>query len=100
MKKLITTPVKLDNGQVVSQLWVKRNEDPVGFDTKMAYLHAIGFFDGKAGDRFIKAANTKAASGLQNWLTDNKGRNYGSSLGKSFNSKSGSTDPLDAALGL
>lgn len=99
MHKLMTTMVKLDNGQVVSQVWANRMKDPIKWDAAVAYLDAIGFFEGKAGNKFIKEAETKSTSSLQNYLNDTKGRGYNSSFGKSFNdSNSKSGNLLDEAL--
>lgn len=84
MKKLLTTPVKLDNGTVTSELWSERDKDPVKFDAGIAYLKAIGFFDGKPLDKFEKKAKTKATSELDNFLNDNQGRDFMKSSNRSF----------------
>jgi hypothetical protein len=89
MKKLLSNPVKLTNGNVTSELWAERDKDPVSFDSKIAYLKAIGYFDGKPLDKFIKNATTKATSNLDSMLSDNAGRTFMKSSGKSFSSNSG-----------
>jgi len=100
MVKAITTPIKLQNGVVTSELWAKREENPISFDSKIAYLNAIGFFDEKPLDKFMKNAETKAVSGLQQFLQDNGGRSYKGSAERSFSSREGSKDPLDSILNI
>jgi len=100
MLKTLTTPVKLENGVVTSQLWAKRESNPVAFDSKIAYLDAIGFFDDKPLDKFVKNAETKVTSGLQQFLQDNGARSYKGSAERSFSTRDGAKDPLDAILGM
>jgi len=84
MIKLLTSPAKLKDGSINNQLWAKRDENPIAFDAKVAYLEAIGFFDDKPLDKFVKNAETKVTTGLQAFLQDNEGRSYKGSMGKSF----------------
>lgn len=95
LKKIIMTPVKLNNGQLGNPIWAKREESPVEFDTKMAYLYSIGYFDGKPLDKFKKVADTKATSKLQEMIQDNQGRSFKGSMNRSFNKSNASNDPFD-----
>lgn len=96
MKKLLTTPVKLANGTVTSELWAERDKDPVKFDSGIAYLKTIGYFDDKPLDKFVKNATTKATTNLDSFLNDNHGRNFMKSSSKSFSKdESNKVDFLD-----
>lgn len=96
LEKIIMTPVKLQNGQVSNAIWAKREADPIKFDSKMAYLYSIGYFDDKPLDKFEKVAQTKSTSKLQSFIQDNQGRSYKGSMNKSFSNKTASDDPFDS----
>jgi len=101
MIKLLTTPAKLSNGQVTNLVYAKREENPIEFDAKMAFLQSIGFFDNKPLDRFIKKATTEAVTGLQSFLADRSGNSYKSSMHRSFNDSNTSNktkDPFESLL--
>ena len=95
IKDLLFTPVKLNNGFVTNKLWAKRDTNPAKFDSKMAYLDVIGFFDDKPLDKFEKRAETKSTSALSSFLSENKSRNIFSSIGKSFSNESVSNNLID-----
>lgn len=96
IEKLIFTPVKLPNGQVTNQLWAGRSKNPTAWDAKVAYLHSIGYFEDEPLDKFQKSAKTKATAELENFLTNNAGRDFMKSGGKSFSKNSANTvDFLD-----
>ena len=95
IEKILFTPVKTANG-TTNELWAKRDQNPIKFDSKMAYLHSIGYFDDKPLDKFVKNATTKATSNLEGFLNDNKGRDFMKSSNKSFNKDTSSkADFLD-----
>jgi uncharacterized FlaG/YvyC family protein len=100
IRKLIITPVKLDTGEVVSQIWAERAKDPIKFDAGIAYLKTIGFFDGKPLDKFMKVAQTKVTSKLDEFLNDNKGRSYTKGMSHNFSNNGKNKNEIDAALGL
>jgi hypothetical protein len=66
--KTITTPVKnTEQGVPMNAIWSKRNEDPINFDIKLAYLLQAGIFDGK-WDKIMKSAGTKVTSNIKDQL--------------------------------
>lgn len=95
INKLTLDPVKLPNGIVTNGIWAKRNENPVSWDNKVAYLQLIGYFDDKPLSKFEKNAETRSASKLESFLNDNKGRSYSGSLGKSIGKADGKRDLID-----
>lgn len=95
IKDILFTPVKLDNGFVTNKLWAKRDTNPAKFDSKMAYLDIIGFFDDKPLDKFEKRAETKSTSALSSFLSENKSRNIFNSISKSFSDESVRSNLID-----
>ncbi|MCK9575586.1 MAG: hypothetical protein M0R51_06475 [Clostridia bacterium] len=95
IKDILFTPVKLDNGFVTNKLWAKRDTNPAKFDSKIAYLDIIGFFDDKPLDKFEKRAETKSTSALSSFLSENKSRNIFNSISKSFSAESVRSNLID-----
>ena len=95
IKDILFTPVKLDNGFVTNKLWAKRDTNPAKFDSKIAYLDIIGFFDDKPLDKFEKRAETKSTSALSSFLSENKSRNIFNSISKSFSDESVRSNLID-----
>lgn len=95
IKDILFTPVKLDNGFITNKLWAKRDTNPAKFDSKMAYLDIIGFFDDKPLDKFEKRAETKSTSALSSFLSENKSRNIFNSISKSFSDESVRSNLID-----
>jgi len=98
MEQALFTPVKMKDGSFTNQLWAKRNENPIDFDVKMAYLFSLGIFDDKPVEKFTNSERTKQVSKLQNFLNDNKGRSFSASIGKSFSKNDSKSNGLDEAL--
>jgi hypothetical protein len=74
--KTITTPVKNDDtGVVMNAIWAKRNEDPMQFDTVLAYLLNVGVFDGK-WDSILKTAGTRVSSKIEERLNNTKSAGF------------------------
>lgn len=85
----------MDNGFITNKLWAKRDTNPAKFDSKMAYLDIIGFFDDKPLDKFEKRAETKSTSALSSFLSENKSRNIFNSISKSFSDESVRSNLID-----
>lgn len=61
---IITQPAgQTPNGQALNAIWLKRSENPMDFDIKMAYLYSIGVFDGK-WDKIVQGAKSGAVKDL------------------------------------
>lgn len=89
IKDMITKPTEKDeNGNVLNALWAKRHEDPIKFDTTLAYLIHTGAFDGK-WDKITKVATTKATSKLKDYIDNQEGKSgfHGSGRTPNPNSK-------------
>lgn len=100
MVKALLNPVQLEDGTVTNEIEAKRRENAIEFDAKMAYLFAIGWFDGKPLDKLVKNAETKATSKLTQSIQDRRGNSYKGSMNKSFNQKDDlEKNPLDSAFG-
>lgn len=70
---MITKPIEDKNGRVTSAIWAKRAEDPLLFDTKVAYLVETGFFEkDKPWDKIKTVKTTKEASELEDRLSSLK----------------------------
>jgi len=76
----IIKPVMDKFGQTTNTIWAKRSEDPIDFDTKIAYLYETGFFEkGKSWDKVKRVKTTRESSELEEHLS--KRRNTSSSTG-------------------
>ena len=83
MYDLITKPIKDTNGNVTNAIWAKRNENPINFDKKIAYLMETGFFEDKPWNKFKSAKVTKEVNELEDFLNNNSSKRTGvMSLGK------------------
>jgi len=70
---IITKPVKQsDTGYSMNAMWAKRNENPIDFDTTLAYLYLSGVFDGK-WDQITKTVNTNLTKKLEKKLSERTG---------------------------
>ena len=60
----ITSPeMQLPNGQWINKVYAKRAKDPISWDIKVAYLDALGVFDGK-WDSIMKSSKSAAVKEL------------------------------------
>ena len=65
---ILTKPVKQsEEGYALNAIWNKRSENPISFDTTLAYLYLSGVFDGK-WDQITKSVNTKLTNKLEEKL--------------------------------
>jgi len=70
INEMLTKPVKQsEEGYAMTELWAKRAENPIEFDTTLAYLYLSGVFDGK-WDQIMKTANTKLTDKLEKSLKE------------------------------
>jgi hypothetical protein len=53
----------------MNAMWAKRNENPIDFDTTLAYLYLSGVFDGK-WDQITKTVNTNLTKKLERKLSE------------------------------
>lgn len=77
----IVKPMTDQYGQQTNAIWAKRSEDPIHFDSRIAYLLETGFFEkGKTWDKIKNVKTTKEASELEDYI-NNKRKNTSSSTG-------------------
>lgn len=70
---MITKPIQDKTGRTTNALWAKRSEDPLYFDSKLAYLVDTGFFEkDKPWDKIKNVKTSKEASRLEEYLSDKK----------------------------
>lgn len=69
----MTTAVGKDpnTGQPINAVWAKRAEDPISWEMKIHYLHALGVFDDK-WDGIINSAKTSATKEFEKALQTTK----------------------------
>lgn len=80
MYEALTKEVQDSKGRITNPLWAKRAEDPIFFDSKLAYLLETGFFEkGKPWTKASLSKTTKEVSELEKVLSSKK--NTGSSMG-------------------
>lgn len=76
----LTKEVQDGKGRLTNPLWAKRAEDPIFFDSKLAYLLETGFFEkGKPWTKASASKTTKEVSELEKVLSSKK--NTTSSIG-------------------
>lgn len=84
---ILIKPVELENGRSTNALWAKRTEDPIHFDTRLAYLLETGFFEkGKPWNKIKNVKVTKEVSKLEEALKRNK--NTGARSGRTVGGSS------------
>ena len=100
MYSMITDPVAEIDGNPVNELTRLRAEDPKGFEMKMAYLAATGYFSSKdPWSQVANAAQTKASSKLENFLDNQSDVSYNThKINYSANNKKHQGNPFDAFL--
>jgi hypothetical protein len=73
MFEILTKEVQDNKGRVTNALWARRAEDPVFFDSRLAYLYETGFFDkGKSWTKASQAKTTKEVSNLEKAIESRK----------------------------
>lgn len=71
--EMITKPIKTDKGNLTNAVWAKRNENPIEFDKRLAYLIHTGLFDGDT-KALVTDAKTNAVKSIEQTLS--KGRKF------------------------
>jgi len=67
----ITKPVQDNKGRTTNAIWAKRSEDPMFFDSRLAYLLETGYFEkGKPWNKASQAKTTAEISELEKALQD------------------------------
>ena len=73
MYESLTKEVQDAKGRITNPLWAKRAEDPLFFDSRLAYLLETGFFEkGKPWNKAGQAKVTKEVSTLEKALEGKK----------------------------
>jgi len=81
MYEAIIKPVEDKQGRKTNALWAKRAEDPMHFDSRLAYLLETGFFEkDKPWNKIKSVKTTKEVSDLEKYLSSSK--NTGSISGR------------------
>jgi len=67
----IVKPVQDGKGRTTNAIWAKRSEDPMFFDSRLAYLLETGYFEkGKAWNKASQAKTTTSISDLEKAIQD------------------------------
>jgi len=69
MYESIIKPTQDKFGNTTNEIWATRAEDPVLFDTRLAYLIQTGYFENKPWDKIKKIKTSKEATELEEYLT-------------------------------
>ena len=73
MYGMLIKPVQDKNGRTTNKIWAKRAEDPMFFDSRIAYLLHTGYFEkDKPWDKIKNIKTSKEASELEDYLSDYK----------------------------
>jgi hypothetical protein len=84
MYGMLIKPVQDKNGRTTNQIWAKRAEDPMFFDSRIAYLLHTGYFEkDKPWDKIKNIKTSKEASELEDYLSSKN--NTGSRSGMNLN---------------
>lgn len=90
----IIKPVTDKYGQQTNAIWAKRAEDPMFFDSRIAYLLETGFFEkGTPWNKIKSVKTTQESSELEEHLS--KRRNTASSSGLNIRSKDLTSEEID-----
>jgi len=84
MYDMLIKPVQDKNGRTTNKIWAKRAEDPMFFDSRIAYLLHTGYFEkGQPWNKIKNIKTSKEASELEDYLSNKK--NTGSRSGMNLN---------------
>jgi len=80
MYDMLIKPIQDKNGRTTNKIWAKRAEDPMFFDSRIAYLLHTGYFEkGQPWNKIKNIKTSKEASELEDYLSNKK--NTGSRSG-------------------
>jgi len=98
--KAITTPVETRGSELLNQVMLVREKDPIGFEMKLNYYIKLGLFNETPDiSKLTKVAETKTVSKLEKQLEDTARKNIAKSSGSSRQT-SDDSDILKAASGI
>jgi hypothetical protein len=103
MFEALTKEVQDNKGRVTNALWARRAEDPVFFDSRLAYLYETGFFDkGKSWTKASQAKTTKEVTNLEKAIESRKNTlsTTGTSVLRSPEIDKTAKDNIDAMRGI
>lgn len=84
MYDMLIKPVQDKDGRTTNKIWAKRADDPMFFDSRIAYLLHTGYFEkDKPWDKIKNIKVSKEASELESYLSNRK--NTGSRSGTNLN---------------
>jgi hypothetical protein len=97
----LTKEVQDGKGRVTNAVWAKRAEDPVFFDSRLAYLLETGFFEkGKAWNKASQAKTTKEISALETELKNRSASTIGSPVIKTPDQDKTTRDNIESMRGV
>lgn len=99
----LTKEVTDSKGRITNSLWAKRAEDPIYFDSKLAYLLETGFFEkGKPWNKAGQAKVTKEITSLESALESKKNTktSLGSPVISNLEQDKTSKDNIDSMRGI
>ncbi len=99
----IVKQVNDKQGRTTNAIWAKRSEDPMFFDTRLAYLLETGFFEkGKPWTKAAQVKTTKEVSELEKVLKDksNTASKTGAPVIRTAEQDKTSKDNIDAMRGI
>lgn len=101
MYETLTKEVQDSKGRITNALWAKRAEDPIFFDSRLAYLYETGFFEkGKAWNKASQAKVTKEISALEKAISKSTAAKTGTPVIRSSEQTKTEKDNIDAMRGI
>ena len=97
----LTKEVQDGKGRITNAIWAKRAEDPIFFDSRLAYLYETGFFDKtKPWTKASQAKVTKEVSDLESAIKKNTLTNVGTPVIRSAEQDKTAKDNIDSMRGI
>lgn len=97
----LTKEVQDGKGRVTNAVWAKRAEDPIFFDSRLAYLLETGFFEkGKTWSKASQAKTTKEISALETELKNRSTTTIGSPVIKTPEQDKTTRDNIESMRGV
>jgi hypothetical protein len=101
MYENLTKEVKDNKGRITNSLWAKRAEDPVFFDSRLAYLLETGFFEkGKTWNKASQAKTTKEISDLEKAIKKNTKTSTGTPIIQNMELDKTAKDNIESMRGI
>jgi len=97
----LTKEVQDGKGRITNAVWAKRAEDPIFFDSRLAYLYETGFFDKtKPWTKASQAKITKEVSELESAIKKNTLTNVGTPVIRSPEQDKTSRENIESMRGI